>query len=311
MSDFKLKINLAGANIELEGEGELVKELLLDLKTNGLGKLTKICTSDQSDKNLISEKIKDNNDIQNLQENYQETSSLQSDKNYPAIKDIFLRNPSKSGPKKILVCVAHALNLGKDFVLKDDIKQYLKSSGSWNKTISSNFNSYINSLIINKCLSTHNDNGYNLTEKGKQEAENIIFDKCNIEDTTNKTAKRMRNKNGNKPSKQVSIPDLNLSAEEQDSFADFYFKRPHETHTDKVTLIAYWLKKNKSIEAIDQHKISQLLTSIGESASFKISDALNNAKKQKKYLVSTGSKGEYRITKLGLEHVEKDLSAKE
>ena len=58
MSDiFKLRVCIGNANIELEGEGELVHTIFSELRENGLGNLSVSVDTHQVSQNVVDNKI--------------------------------------------------------------------------------------------------------------------------------------------------------------------------------------------------------------------------------------------------------------
>lgn len=300
MSDFKLKINLGSANIELEGEGELVKEIFTDLKSNGLGKLSNNITS------TILQETQDNLAVTNNIETFNTVNTLdvniQEDENYPAIKDIVLRNLTKKETERVLVFAFYASKYGKNLVSKNDIKEQYSSIDLWTKSISGNFNTYIKSLIKDKYLSTYNEDYYNVTPKGIEKANSIVLE---LDVSDNSETKN----NGKKRIKKISKYDevgIDLNKDERKDLLDFFIKYTPKNNIDKVILVAFWLNKNKNIKFINRDIIFTILKNANISTVFSIKDALSNAKK-KNYLFASNTRGEFELSHIGEDYLSNEI----
>ena len=137
MADFKLKINLGEASIELEGEGTLVKEILNDLKETGLGVLTKVATN-QNDKASSIDKC---NAINNTNVDAEEASTESSE--YPSLKDLMYNDSIKNESDRIIVFVHYLSSFGQNVVGESAIKENYQEFNLWKKA-RSNFKTNIN-----------------------------------------------------------------------------------------------------------------------------------------------------------------------
>ena len=134
MTDFKLKIVLGEATIELEGEGQLVKEILNDLKGNGLGVLT--TNKKFGNRGITSIDTCVNNEIKN--------DFVQTENPYPLIQDVIMADYAQNGQEKLLVFAFYSSDYGSRPITHEEIKQFGKDN---NCPITNNFNYYYKALI--------------------------------------------------------------------------------------------------------------------------------------------------------------------
>jgi len=303
MPDFKLKINVGFANIELEGDGELVNKIFDDLKNNGLGELSKCFNNaspiiNNSPIALLHDNL-NNQETINSQEiaNYDENSNQPQE--YPTINNAIIKDLAKSEPEWVLLYCFYLSKFGEQLISKQSIKDIYEETGRKTTQRLKNFTNNLTSLVRNDCLTIHNTDEYILTPLGKQNAIDIL----------NQTKSESKNTKKRKPRtiKQIEGIDLDLSTDEQKSLMNFYLGLQPKSNIDKVILLLYWLNKNKNDETIDKNKIVSLLRAVSEPYSFSIPDALQNAKKQNKYLIATGNKGEFMLSHIGISHIEQEL----
>lgn len=300
MSDFKLKINFGNANIELEGEGELVKEILLDLKANGLGELSKCYDLKQTVNPPNYQGLEDPVNVSNIQDASLFAEQLCTGRAYPPVKDIVLKNLTKTEPERVLIFAFYASNHGAKPVSKDDIKEQYLSTDLWTNSVRSNLTYNIKSLIKDNYISTYNASSYILTSEGKEQAENIIFS------TSTSTVKNKTN-GKKKPTKYEAI-EMDLNSEEKRSLLDLFTNHQPKSNIDKIMLVSYWLNENKGSKIISKDLVFTILKNANVSVIFSIQDALTNAKR-KNYLFATSTKGELELSHIGEEYLSKELLA--
>ena len=170
MADFKFKVSIGNANIELEGDSELVKNFFNELRVNGLGKL-----SDFNVINTTREKTVISSDFQNIVNTDNiETNSTNQDDNYPTLNDIVLSNKIKTETNWILLYTLYATEFGKKSVAKKEISNMYKTTNRYTTARSKNFATNIKKLVTDKLISAINDNDFIITDKGKEEARKLL-----------------------------------------------------------------------------------------------------------------------------------------
>ncbi len=299
MTDFKLKINLGEASIELEGEGTLVKEILSDLKETGLGVL--------ADKQIVEKQkyVSENKDEIKITDGSAEVT--QECPEYPPIKDLIISERLNNEQEKLLVFAFYLSNYGQDVVSENAIRDEYKKMNLWSKSISGNFKSNIKKLIRDKkSLSSYGTDSYLITQDGKEYAKDIIFGASKTSET-----KKIKNTKITKSSIQkCDIVELNLTREDKAELIRLYSNKDNLNTIDKVLLASYWYKNNRQEVIINKDIVFTVLRNANVSVTFSIQDALGNAKK-KDYYSKTGKVGEYEFSYLGEDYVTNKLLVQE
>lgn len=301
MTDFKLKIVLGDATIELEGEGQLVKEILEDLKETGLGNLAKTVPV-QKQEPKIQECNIDNTRVA------EEENIEQCETELPNIKDLIISGNLHNDQEKILIFAYYLSNYGQDVVSEDEIRNKFKEMNLWTNSACGNFKTNIKKLIGDKkFLSSYGDTGYIVTQCGQEQVKAIILGQ-------GQSTKKQKSKN-NKTAKNSIIKyefiDLNLSTEDKKNLVDLFFEKDNLKATEKVALASYWYKKQKNENAVNKDIVYSILKNANMSTSFNIQGALINAKKRNNYFYPSNNNGEYEISHIGEEYVENNLLIQE
>jgi len=291
MDDFKLKISLGEASVELEGESAVVKEMFDELRTNGLGALTYISNivvaRPSSQANAIScADIIDNGSSDNEQ----------ADKDYPVLEDFLYSDVIKDEQERILIFSFYLSSYGKDAVDVESIKTKYRETKYWNRTVSANFQTNMRKLIGKKKYLRTCDSGYLLTKEGREEAERIIFSEPSDK------AKNKKNKPAAGNLQRYEMLELGLSSEDKKELMDLFRDKENLSAIDKTMLVSFWYKENKKIDIVNINIIYTLLKSAGAAINFSIKDSLGNAKR-KNYFYPDGAKGEFQISHIGEAYV--------
>ncbi len=294
MADFKLKINLGETSIELEGEGTLVKEILNDLKETGLGILAKVSTNQNDKASSIDNCNIENNAIINAEETSTESSE------YPSLNDLMYNGSIKSESDRIIVFIHYLSSFGQNVVSEIAIKENYQGFNLWKKA-RSNFKTNIKKLIRAKKISSA-DNGYILTQKGRDDADAIIFGKPREKEVKKDKA----NKSAKNNFTNYQNVELNLTREDKAGLIQLYVNKESLNTVDKVLLASHWYKSNRQENIINKDIVFTLLRNANVSITFSIQDALGNAKK-KNYYSKTGKAGEYEFSYLGEDYVANKL----
>ena len=164
MSDiFKLKVCIGNANIELEGEGNLVHTIFSELREDGLGKLSdsvpveiKNDVSDREIGNNIPCEEKNNIEIKEPQ--IKETSKL------PQINTIVIKNLPKTETEWIVVYALYVSEQGTKIFNKEDLRQLYQDSGRLDENRNKNFSTNIKKAIAADWFEIVNNDTYSLSE---------------------------------------------------------------------------------------------------------------------------------------------------
>ncbi len=169
MADFKFKVSIGSANIELEGDSELVKDFFNELRVNGLGKLSEFNFMNATKETVIVPNCQSAISSDNI-----ETNNANVDDNYPTLNDIVLSNKIKTESNWILIYTLYATDFGKKAVAKKEISSMYKTTNRQTSARSKNFATNIKKLVTDKLISSINDNDFIITEKGKEEANKLL-----------------------------------------------------------------------------------------------------------------------------------------
>lgn len=304
MSEFKLKVQIGDANIELEGASEFVYKIFSEIREEGLKQLSEIVTnnpkvhkeiynSNLTEKNILEDSLPDESRTQ-----------LESDSiEYPSLQDIKMRSLPKTEAEWVLIYAFYASSFATKEVGRDTIRSMYDETDRFTEARGKNFSTNIINLVGSKYMSAVNSNQFIITEMGKNKVISILNDEKSPENRKKRTLKQTTNKN----QKTYSILDLNLDLEERQLLKVFYNQHRAKTAIDKVTIVAHWYKNIKNIDEIDTNIIFTLLRTINEAVSFDIEMALNNAKLRNNYFVNGSEKGKYRLHHLGEDHVMRNL----
>lgn len=143
MSDiFKLKVCIGNANIELEGEGNLVHTIFSELREDGLGKLSDSVPveikNDVSDREIGNNILcEEKNNIEIKEPQIKETSKL------PQINTIVIKNLPKTETEWIVVYALYVSEQGTKIFNKEDLRQLYQDSGRLDENRNKNFSTNI------------------------------------------------------------------------------------------------------------------------------------------------------------------------
>lgn len=105
--------------------------------------------------------------------------------------------------------------------------------------------------------------------------------------------------------------DLGLDANKRQELKEYYSNFKLSTNVQKIYVLSYWLKEVANITEIDTNTIFSALRIVGEKVSFNIPQAFTDIQHRNQYLISTGEKGKYKITPIGEDYVNYELSKKD
>lgn len=105
--------------------------------------------------------------------------------------------------------------------------------------------------------------------------------------------------------------DLGLDARKRQELKEYYSNFKLSTNVQKIYVLSYWLKEVANITEIDTNTIFSALRIVGEKVSFNIPQAFTDIQHRNQYIISTGEKGKYKITPIGEDYVNYELSKKD
>lgn len=302
MSDFKLKIVIGDAQIELEGEGELVHTIFQEIKDSGLGKFTSLVQDGHKD--AVRPSATSPSDANKGVSDSSEESSAPK---LPLLQDVVLQGKPKTEVEWLLIYAAYASNWGSNLFTREDLRVKYTETKRITPTRNKNFATNFKSLSIAQYISANNDTEYRLTQMGVQKAKDIV-----LGESPSKKANKPAGSTSKRTLSTYKIVDIGLSSEDRIQFKDFWIQHDHTSNMNKAVLAAYWLKSKKSVVDFTADHLFTMLRTIEESASFDLLSAIKNAKKDKSYFILGSAKGSYTLTHIGEDHVKLlEISQKE
>lgn len=302
MSNFKLKIVIGDAQIELEGDGELVHAIFQEVKDNGLGKLIPVQPKSQSDTQAGADsstppfsETGEGGDMEN--------SADKQKIDLPSIQNVVLQCTPKKESEWVLIYALYASNCGQKLFTRDDLRSKYEETNRVTASHNAHFGENIKSLVSSKYISAVNESDFRIERAGIDEALRIIAGNSSNGAEKKSTPSRKR------PPSQYKMVELSLSDQDKKSFREYWASHTHVATMDKAVLIAYWLKSVKGIEAFTADLFFTMLRTAGESVNFKLEAAISNAKIKKSFFTSGQGKGTYVLYHLGEDRV-KELSSK-
>ena len=289
MSDiFKLKVCIGDANIELEGNGDLVHTIFVELRENGLGKLSAPSkTGPQQTPEKSEEKITLSDDQKNTNSSVQPTGTQ-----LPQINTIVIKNLPKTEAEWVLVYALYASEEGTKTFTESDLRKLYQESGRWNDSRSKNFSTNLKKAVTSNWFALVNDSYYSLLESGKALAYEIIQRSSASKDSK----KTKRAVSAAKTS--YTIVELNLNDEQRQDLKQYLQPFSSTNNIEKAVLIAYKLAQY-GITELNANTIFTALRIAGFPASYDLNASLKNGKNQKNYFVSGDTAGTYRLHHLG------------
>ena len=174
MSDiFKLRVCIGNANIELEGEGELVHTIFSELRENGLGNLSVSVDTHQVSQNVVDNKIditQGENDRQVDESEQIRTGSIK----LPNIKDIVMKDLPKTETEWLLIYALYASEEGTSAFTAETLRQLYHDSNRFTETRNKNFSTNLKKAVTSDWFVAINNTDYVLSEVGKKVAYEIL-----------------------------------------------------------------------------------------------------------------------------------------
>ena len=134
---FKLKVSVGNANVELEGDGELVHTIFTELREQGLRQLSpqNDCVS-AFDNNQNTTELP--NEIEEIVNSPQKTMNANTFIK-PNIKDVVIKDLPDSEAEWLLVYALYVSDEGANTFTADDLRQMYKDSNRMTQARSKNF----------------------------------------------------------------------------------------------------------------------------------------------------------------------------
>ena len=176
MNTFKLKIVVGTAQIELEGDGDLVHSIFHDLRENGLGKLA------ISVENCLPT-MNPTKDVEKVSEGSQEEADINKttgasalvDEEIPTLENVVLRGTPKTECDWLLVYSTYCSNQGESLFTRDDLRAKYNETKRTTASTKKNFTKNIRTLVSSKYISAVNSNEFRLETAGLAHAKSILL----------------------------------------------------------------------------------------------------------------------------------------
>lgn len=285
---FKLKVCVGDANIELEGDGNLVHTIFSELRENGMGKLSARISGQSKDK---SSKKDVAGVISTLDENDEKSIVSQNTESYdlPSIDTIIIKNLPKTEVEWMLIYALYISEQGNKVFTENDVRKMYHSSGRWSKSRSKNFSANLKKAVKVDWFLPVNDSNYSLLDTGKSKAYEILH----------RTAKSGITKKATNLSKATyKIMELGLSENQRQDIKKYLLSFPSVNNMDRAVLIAYKLAEY-GITDFNENTIFTILRIADLSTSYDLKSSLTNGKSKKNFFTLGDTAGMYKLHNLG------------
>lgn len=296
MEIFKLKVALGDVQIELEGNENMVQAIFQELRDKGIGALQPIVKADKS----VSSDSKQH--IENIALGTTPdpgNADLPPVAELPTLENIVLQGSPKTELEWLLIYAFYCSGGGKTFFTRDNLRSKYDETNRWTEARSKNFAKNIKSLVSNKHISAVNANDFRIESGGLELVKALL--------QGNITGKGSKVKGKTTSNKKVptsyKVLELGLTEDNRQAFKSFYDEHNHSSNMDKAVLVAYWLKREKNINAFSADHLFTMLRTIGEPTSFDLVSSITNAKNLKTYFIAGAESGSYSIHHIGEDHV--------
>lgn len=289
MSDiFKLRVCIGDANIELEGNGNLVHTIFSELREDGLGKLSAPIKTNTSQ--VPKETADTNAPIEVREDTGNNAQPVENQ--LPQINTVVVKNLPKTEAEWVLVYALYASEEGKKTFTEDDLRKLYQDSGRWNDSRSKNFSANLKKAVASNWFAFVNASNYSLLESGKALAYEILQRSNSIKDS--KKAKRAVGA----AKASYTIVELNLNDEQRQDLKQYLQPFSSANNIEKAVLIAYKLSQY-GITELNANTIFTVLRIAGFPASYDLNASLKNGKNLKNFFVAGDTAGTYRLHHFG------------
>lgn len=295
MEVFRLKVSLGDAQVELEGNENMVQTIFQELRDKGLGAL--------QPKTKLSNSVPNNNfmsgNIPTIEDPISETDDLQHISEIPTLENIVLKGGPKKETEWILVYAYYCSNQGASLFTRDDLRLQYDKTNRMTEARSKNFASNIKSLVSGGYISAVNGTDFRIESTGLSKATSILQGSAPIAGNKAKGKTTV----SKKTPKTYNMVELNLSESERKSFRAFWDSHSHTAPIDKAVIVAFWLKLEKNITDFSADLFFTMLRTIEEVVNFDLLAAISNAKNRKSYFITGTKKGTFALHHIGEDHV--------
>lgn len=307
MSDFKLKITIGNAQIELEGEGELVHTIFQELRETGLGNISPLVCAERHTSLGENTTQSDSCELPNKPADSITPSGSASGFEAPSLNNVVLQGRPKKESEWMLIYAAYASNWGEALFTREDLRSKYSETKRTTETRSKNFAANLKSLSASNYISAVNDTQFRIERAGLEKAEDILSGSLE--------AKKVSKRNGvsvKHTTPTYELLELGLSTEDRIQITDFWERHDHSSYINKAVLAAYWLKENKAIIDFTPNHLFTVLRTVNEGTSFDLLAAIANGKRTKNYFANGSSARSYTITHIGEDYIKKlEINQKE
>lgn len=295
MEVFRLKVSLGDAQIELEGNENMVQTIFQELRDKGLGAL--------QPKTKLNNSVPNNNfapgNIPTSEDATSETDDLQPTAEISTLENVVLKGGPKKETEWMLVYAFYCSNQGSSLFTRDDLRLQYDKTNRMTEARSKNFAANIKSLVSSGYISAVNGTDFRIESTGLSKATSILQGPSPISgDKTN--GKSIVSK---KAPKTYNMIELNLSESERKSFKAFWDSHNHTAPIDKAVVVAFWLKREKNITDFSADLFFTMLRTIEEVVNIDLLSAISNAKNRKSYFITGTKKGTFTLHHIGEDHV--------
>lgn len=298
MSDFKLKITIGNAQIELEGEGELVHTIFQELRETGLGNISPLVHAERHTALSENTTQNDSGELPNEPADSITPSGLASDYEMPSLNNVVLQGLPQKESEWLLVYALYASDCGKSAFTKEDLRSKYVESNRVTTSHNNHFVENLKILVSAKYISAINATDFRLEQAGIEQARSILS-----REASEKKASKAKGATSKRATSTYNLLELELSAEERVQIKEFWEQHDHASNINKAVLAAYWLKENKAIDDFTANHLFTILRTVNESTSFDLLSAIANAKRSKNYFVNGSTARSYTITHIGEDHI--------
>lgn len=296
METFKLKVSLGDAQIELEGNENMVQTIFQELRDQGLGALQPVI---KMDKPASSNNNPAASNIPSRATPAPDDANSPPAVELPTLENVVLKGGPKTEVEWLLIYALYCSNQGSSFFTRDDLRAKYDETNRFTDARGKNFASNIKSVVSNGYISAVNANDFRIESTGILKAKSIL------QGTTTGKGDKPKGKttSSKKAPASYKLLELGLTESERQSFKNFWNSHNHTSHIDKAIIAAHWLKKEKNVNDFSADLLFTMLRIAEEKVSFDLLSAIKNAKNQKSCFITGTESNTYAINHIGEDRV--------
>lgn len=292
MSDiFKLKVCIGNANIELEGEGNLVHTIFCELRESGLGQLSGSVLVQSKPDEVTNTNTPCAEEIDVESKKTQNTELIE----LPQINTIVIKNLPKTEAEWVVVYALYTSEQGTKLFSKEDLRQMYQDSGRWDDNRSKNFSQNLKKAVAEDWFSIVNESMYSLLETGKKMAYEII------QRPVGNNGSKKQKKSASSTKTTYTPVDLGLNEVQRQELRQYLLSFTSVNNMERAVLIAYKLLEY-GIAEFNEESIFTALRIADLSTSYDIKSSLTNGKSKKNYFILGDTTGMYKLHHIGEDH---------